>query len=192
MTQTICLEKWALESECVGGEANLQGDSFIVGSNVSTLTGLGHLEGFVLVVWADGQDRGTFTVSGGEIALGATYVTVMAGLSYTGRFKSAKLAHATRDGYVGLSTRKRIHEIGLILQTCHAKGIRFGQDFTTMDELPDIENFAAVDPDSIHERYDKDFIAMPGNWDTDSRLCLEAEAPRPVTVLAAVLNVGVG
>jgi hypothetical protein len=54
--------------------------------------------------------------------------------------------------------------------------------------MPDIENFAAVDQDSIWSQYDGDFIAMPGEWDTDARLCLEASAPKPCTVLAAVLD----
>jgi hypothetical protein len=185
---TTCLEKWAMESECVGGLANLQADSFVVGTNVSTLSGLDRFYGLTLVVWADGKDRGEFLVTGSSINLGATYNTVMAGLPYTAQFKGARLAHATKEGYVGLSMPKRIHEIGLILSNCHAKGIRFGQNFDTMDELPDIENFADVDPDSVHETYDKDFIALPGEWETDARLCLEAQAPRPATVLAAVLN----
>lgn len=185
----ICLEKWALERECVGGQANLQADSFVVGSNVSTLTGLSHLNGQQVVVWADGRDRGTFNVVGGEVVLGATYVTVMAGRPYTAQFKGAKLAHVTQRGYVGLVMPKKIHEIGLILANCHAKGLRFGQNFDTMDELPDIEEFAAVDPNSIHDAYDKRMLALPGEWDVDARLCLEASAPRPVTVMAAILNI---
>ena len=34
-----------------------------------------------------------------------------------------------------------------------------------------------------------DMMSFPGEWNTDSRLCLKAAAPRPCTVLAAVVGV---
>jgi hypothetical protein len=188
LSTVICLEKWALESEAAGGQENLQADSYVTGSG-SSISGLGHLEGLEVVAWGDGQSLGTFTVSSGVVSLGANYNTVMAGLHYRGRFKGSKLAHASPNGYVGLAAQKRIHELGLILANCHAKGIKFGQDFTTMDELPDISSFAAVDPDFVWESYDEGFVSIPGEWTTDARLCLEANAPKPVTILAAIMNV---
>ena len=52
-----CLEKWALESECVGGQSNLQADSFVAGTNVSTLTAA-HLAGKQVVVGQMGLTEG--------------------------------------------------------------------------------------------------------------------------------------
>jgi len=40
----------------------------------------------------------------------------------------------------------------------------------------------------VWESYDQDAVEFPGEYDTDSRICLEANAPRPCTVLAAVLG----
>ncbi|MBZ7490697.1 hypothetical protein FMJ35_30965, partial [Klebsiella michiganensis] len=42
-----CLERWAKESECIGGSLNKQADSFITrsGSARDTLSGLNHIEG---------------------------------------------------------------------------------------------------------------------------------------------------
>jgi hypothetical protein len=42
---------------------------------------------------------------------------------------------------------------------------------------------------SVWESYDEDMIEFPGEWDTDNRMCLEANAPRPCTILAASIIV---
>jgi len=52
-----------------------------------------------------------------------------------------------------------------------------------------VESGAVIDPDSVWESYDEGMIEFPGDWSTDNRVCLEAAAPRPCTVLAVVLNV---
>lgn len=43
-------------------------------------------------------------------------------------------------------------------------------------------------PDYIHTSYDNDGFPVNGTWDTDSRLYLKATAPRPCTVMAAVIS----
>ena len=194
------LEKWALESECQGGTLNKQADSFTVFENASpsaTVTGLSHLEGKDVVAWADGKclrdedgEIETFTVSGGQISLtqeGAAYLatTGVVGLPYMGRYRSTKLALAQGDGGQSLFANKKIDQLGLILHNTHAKGIKYGPDFDNMDEMPEREGDALVDPDTIHEHYHEPMMEFNGAWTTDSRLCLEANAPRPVTVLAA-------
>ena len=42
--------------------------------------------------------------------------------------------------------------------------------------------------DLLHVRTAQDLepIVFPGNWSTDSRICLKAAAPRNVTILAAI------
>lgn len=183
------IEQWAREDQCVGGTVNRQADSFVVGSgSTSTITGLSHLEGESVVVWADGEDKGTFTVSSGQIDVGETVTQWCVGLPYTATYKSAKLAGQTNLG-LSLTQRSRINKIGLILADVHAQGLEFGPDFTTMDNLPGIEDEAAVDADAVRAAYDEDMITFPGEWSTDNRICLRATAPRPVKVLAAVLNV---
>lgn len=182
-------EKWALESEARGGDVTKCADSFVTGTGPDTvLAGLDHLEGEEVVVWADGVDQGAYTVSGGEITVDTSVTNWCAGLTYQARYKSAKLAGQTSLG-LSLTQRNRINKIGLILADTHAQGITFGPDFTTMDGLPLMEDGVAVDGDAVWEDYDRDMIEFPGDWSTDSRVCLEANAPRPCTVLAAVMNV---
>lgn len=183
-------EKWALESECRGGTLSRCADSFkeISQSSSTTITGLSHLEGEEVVIWANGKDLGTKTVASGQITgLSEAVTTAIVGLTYRARFKSTKLAFASGMG-TALNQRKRVNSLGLILADTHAQGLRYGPDFVTMDELPLIEQGAAVDEDSVWEAYDEDMIEFPGEWSTDSRICLEANAPRPCTILAATIS----
>jgi hypothetical protein len=179
-------ERWALESECVGGTLNKQADSFITGTGA--VSGLGHLEGEEIVVWADGVDQGTYTVSGGDASVTPTPTSWIAGLGYTARYKSTKLAYAVQGG-TALCMKKRINRLGVIAVNLHPQGLEYGPDFDTMDNLPLIEGGTDVDQAVVREAYDEEMFAFPGDWSTDSRLCLRATAPRPVTLLAAVIDI---
>lgn len=184
-----CLERWAKESECVGGSLNKQADSFTasVGSSISTLSGLSHIEGKTVVVWADGKDIGTRMVSGGAIVLGASYSNVIAGLGYTAKYKSSKLAYAAGMG-TALAQRKRVDHLALIMRNTHYRGMTYGPDFDTQDDLPAEEFANPTASNTVWESYDRDSFEFDGSWDTDSRICLVAAAPRPVTVLAAIVS----
>jgi hypothetical protein len=76
----------------------------------------------------------------------------------------------------------------LLLDT-HYQGLEFGQDFTTMDNLPLVEDGTETTADTVWTDFDAPMMPLPGRWDTDARLCLRATAPRPATVAAAVLDV---
>lgn len=190
----VCyLEKWAVEEDCIGGLLNKQADSFVVYDSTATTTiaGLDHLEGEEVIAWGDGidlspgagDDQTTYTVSSGSITLPSAVSKACVGLPYSARYKSRKLVEGG-----GLTQRKRVDHLGLLLQNTHALGLRYGPDFTTMDDLPMVEKSADVDQDSIWESYDEDSMEFPGEWNTDSRICLEASAPRPCTVLAALVR----
>lgn len=182
-------EKWALQSECRGGLTNKQADSFVYdASDASTITGLSHLEGEEVVAWAAGQDLGTFTVSGGSITLPERVGYRCAGLSYRARFKSAKLAYVVPQGRSALGAKKKVHQLGLVLLDTHAQGITYGGDFDTMDDLPQVVEGETIDTDTVHDTLENVLVTFPGNWTRDARLCLEANAPRPATVLACVVD----
>ncbi|QKJ88015.1 hypothetical protein PMPD1_3082 [Paramixta manurensis] len=185
-----CLERWSLESECRGGQLTKLADSHIVytGSPVSNIAGLDHLEGKEVVCWADGFDIGTMIVSGGSISLPLPKSNIVVGLGYSAPYKSAKLAYSAGMG-TALSQRKRVDRVGLILSDTHAQGLMYGPDFEIMDDMPRDECGAYVPDGKIWDAYDNDAIEFPGDWDTDSRICLMAKAPRPVTILAAIIGI---
>lgn len=183
-SDVIYREEWAKETECRGGDVSRCADSFLVGAG--RVDGLDHLNGRRVVVWADGKDQGEFDVSNGTID--QTFSNWCVGLGYTARYKSAKLAVNLRDTGSSLLMRSRIDHIGLIMADTHAQGLKYGPSFDVLDDLPQVENGAVVDPDTVWESYDEDVIEFPGEWSTDSRICLEAQAPRPCTVLAAIMS----
>ncbi len=179
-------------------------DSFVAFTNSpasAAVTGLDHLEGESVVVFADGKaledssgDIATFTVSSGSIAMtdgGAAYAAEqgIVGLAFRGRFKSTKLAYASQLGSA-LTQRKRLSHLGLIMANTHAQGVTYGPDFDTLDALPAIDDEGAeVASHTIHEAYDKDMFEWPGGWGTDERMCLEMNAPRPATVMGVVVGI---
>ena len=182
-------EKWTLENENKGGSVNKLADSHIIYSGASTdiITGLDHLEGESVVVWGNTKDLGTYTVTSGQITLTEEVTWASIGLTYGADFKSAKPALATAHGS-SLLQKKIIPQMGLLLADTHAKGLKYGPDFDHLDDLPARENGAIVGDDEIWEEYDEEAFAFPGNWDTDSRVCLRATAPRPCTLLALVVT----
>ena len=180
-------EEMARLDECTGGATCFICDSSISGTGV--ISGLDHLEGETVVVWADGVDQGSHAVSSGALpTLTTSFTAWVAGLGYDATFKSAKLVGQTGMG-VSLTQRTRINAIGMILADTHAQGLEYGPDFDTLDGLPLTEDGTDVDGDAVHTAYDEGMIEFPGDWDTDNRICLKASAPRPCSVLAAVINV---
>lgn len=191
-------EQWALESEARGGTSNKQADSFVYYSGVATaaITGLGHLEGEEVIAWADGIDyspgtganQTTYTVSGGQITLPDSVTTACVGLPYAAQFKSTKLAYIAAPGKSALGAKKIIDTLGLVLADTHAKGIQYGPDFDTLDDMPEMEAYAEVGADTVHADYEAPPFEFSGEWTTDARVCLQANAPRPCTVLGAIID----
>lgn len=194
--------KWALESECVGGTLNKQLDIFLLytGGASTVVTVTPFLAGDTVAVWANGKclvdgngDVQLFTVTDGGgspnyITLPSSLTNLVIGLVYTARYRSTKLAYASELG-TALNQRKKIDYLGLILQYTHHKGLKAGRDFNNMTNLPQVKDEIDVAADTIHTDWDQPPGMFDGSWNTDSRLCLEANAPRPCTVNAAILTI---
>ena len=191
------LERFARADQCSGLPAARLADAHYIysGAAVTTITGLSHLNGEDVVVWGytsgatSGQDLGTFTVSSNQITgLGASVVWACVGLAYTATFKSAKLAYGAEMG-TALTQKKQVVDLGLILRNTHYQGLSYGQREDVLDELPLVEDGTVTPADTVWEEFEGGRIKVPGEWDTDARLHLVATAPKPVTVLAAVVGV---
>lgn len=194
------IEKWARDDECLGGTLNKQADSFLTysGAPTTTLTAP-HLANEQLIVWADGFDyspddpdtgvQTLFTADGsGNITLPAAVSNAVFGRPYMARWQSTKLAYAAQMG-TALTMKKIISQVGLVLADAHPYGLKVGQDFDHLDDLPLVRsNGAEIDPDTVQTAADIESFPINGTWDTDSRLCLQAKAPRSVCVLAAVIG----
>ncbi len=182
--------KWALESEAEGGTINKMADSFVHYSGAPTTapftTELLHLRDETVVIWADGIDIGTDVVTAGGALTNALAVAaseVIVGLGYTAQYKSAKLAELTG---IGLLEKKKVNRIGFIAQNMHYQGLQYGPDFNNLQDLPKVSRGQVQTPNQIYATYHEDDFPFGGTWDEDSRICLQAAAPRPCTILAVI------
>lgn len=181
-------EKWARESECVGGSMSKCADSFVYSTSAGGQLSAAHLEGEEVVIWADGQDRGTATVTGGVIDLGGTYTNACAGLAYTARWRSAKLAYVIDQGWSGLGQVGRVNSVSFILADTHPQGVKYGRDFDNLDDLPRVIEGEEVDQDTTIANMDTVPVMFNGEFGADTRLCFQSAAPRPCTILAVVIG----
>lgn len=184
------LERWAYEEDCWGATMSKCADSHVVGTIVAdtTLPGFGHLIGQEIVLWGDARDLGTFVVDGsGNVTVPTPIANYCGGLAYEAKFKSAKLTYAAQAGSA-LNQKKRVDQMGLVMMNTHHQGIQYGKDFDSLVDLPLVYKGESMAADGVYIFYDDEQFPFPGNWDTDSRICLKASAPRPCTVQAVVIG----
>lgn len=164
------------------------------GDPVAELTGLSAYEGLTAEVFADQQPSGHLSrlgpiiVSGGKITLpiNRRASNIVAMFGYVAPFQSAKLAYGATQG-TPLTMKKKIDHLGLILFDSHHQGVKYGQGFNLLDDLPQVERGDVVPDDTVWGEIDLPVTELGGSWDTDARLCLLAQAPLPCTLGAAVI-----
>jgi hypothetical protein len=208
------LEKWAMETECEGDTGlHWLADCAVSFSDTGRSTSFSaaalHLAGKQVIAWGDldtgstpyvdlssgvGALQATYTVDTGtgDIAFPALTSGVhqgVVGLPYKATWISSKLAYAAEAG-TALVQQKRFAQVGLVAYNIHARGLEVGNDTGRLKGLPSmIENGGRVDPDKIFRTFDQLAFAVDGKYSTDERLVLRATAPRPCTLLAAVVAV---
>jgi hypothetical protein len=151
---------------------------------VTTITGLGHLEGESVKVYADGAVHPDRVVAGGQVTLDAPAAKVVAGLGYRHVYESLKWeagsATGTAQGQV-----KRIDGVTLVL--LEALNAHVGPAPGRLRPVP----FRAVgDPmDQPVPLYTGEkFIEFDGDYALDTRVRVEGSDPVPFTLLAIAPN----
>jgi hypothetical protein len=194
------LLKWSLESQAIGGLNNYMADAWLQYDSVpiDTMTGLNHLAGLEVCVWADGAyvGNGTVTQFGTPGELDLTNLTlngapsdagqssnVIVGLQYTAQFKSSKLASIQG---IGLLEHKMVTRLGFIAENMHYQGLQYGPTFDQLYDLPMVEDGQVTPEDTIWDTYHEENFAFGGEWEVDSRVCLQGQAPKPATLLCAI------
>lgn len=147
-----------------------------------TLTGLQHLAGETVKVWADGAVLGDYVVSGsGTVNLGVFYANIVAGLPYTGEYTSNKLSGFVR--YSTLTRRKRVLGVGMIARDICRAGFLVGSNADNLYPLPLIERGREVDLNRLISVYDEPSFEFSGDFDVDSRVHIKCEAPCKIMAL---------
>lgn len=158
------------------------------GTAATTITGLSHLEGEAVKVWADGKSIPNMTVSGGQITLPAAASKVHVGLAYKWRWESLKLAVGAQAG-TSVTKIKAITSIAVVvLDTGTFKATTVAYDETSGRRQHDLYTF--------NFRRDRDEVgqAIPlhtgetsfspeSSYTGDARIYAESDEPVPFTLL---------
>lgn len=139
----------------------------------TTISGLSHLEGQTVKIWADGVEHAERTVTSGAITLSAAASVVIVGLNIRSRGKMLPLEAGAADG-TALGKTRRTHRVGVLLH--RTQGFKLGMsfddlyqiDFGTGDDL-----FTGVISENVNADYD--FY---------NQICWEQTGPSPGTILA--------
>lgn len=191
----VYIEKLATEDEAEGEADNYMLDCAIkiTQSSSTTISGLSHLEGQQVIVWSNGvalrDQSNKATVASGAITVSSAVTSAIVGLPYEGQYKSTKLAYAAGLG-TALVQRKRIDHLGIIARNICLDGVTLGPSFTSQFGMPKInpETGASVAAGTVIADYDFDASGFAGGWSTDSRICMEFQAPYPAKILGLVVS----
>lgn len=154
----------------------------------STVTGLDHLEGETVQVYADGFVQDDKTVSSGSITLDDAASVVHVGKQYERRWKSLKLAFGANEG-TAVAKPKTIADLGVVLMETGAGALSFATE--DVDGENAFTQLVTRDAGQINDDPTPFFtgekkLGVAAGYDTDLRLVIKGTAPLPSTVLGLV------
>jgi hypothetical protein len=158
---------------------------------VSTISGLGHLEGKQVWALADGVVEGPFTVTGGALSAPLTNpaTNIVVGLKYTQQIQTLYLT--MDDLQPGSIQGKRKFIPSVVLRLDCTKGIEVGQDFDNLTPVPDCgdidTNFVGLNPGELFAG--DAFVNIGATWDDKGEICIQQNHPLPVAVLGIIVQV---
>ena len=146
----------------------------------STITGLSHLEGQTVGVYADGAIQSDKKVSSGSISLDSAASVVQVGLRYAHLYKTLKIEGGNPAG-TAIGKKKRIH--GITVAVLNSLTLKIGPATGNLQSL----DFRKIsDPmDSVAPLFTGEkWIEFEGDWETDSRIVIQSDDPAPFVLLA--------
>lgn len=152
---------------------------------VTTVSGLGHLEGEVVNVVADGGFVGTKTVESGSFTLEYPASIVHAGIPYTAKLRTLDLNLPRNDG-TSAGRPKRVNKVIVRVKDskCGSVGVN---RYTDMDELamPEISKWGF--PDDLNTA---DISSKPySEYEAEASITVMQDKPFPLTVLALMAEI---
>lgn len=183
------------ESEAVGGTLNKMLDDavFYEGAATSTITGLGHLNGVIPGVWADGaQVDVSAPVASASLTLPADASAAVVGRPYVSDWKGAKVAYGAQGG-TALTKPKRLQELALVCVDTCLDGLRLGvsEEAEYVHDAPRVIHSEQIAPGRVFSEIDIPLEPIGGGNYPDPRPIIRNIAPNPATVTALVYKVEV-
>ncbi len=148
----------------------------------TTIERLDYLEGQVVQVLGDGLYLGTFTVSGGAIALGGvtTYSTLVIGLAYENLIETQPVDAGSGIGS-SQGAIKRIHKAMLRFRASAAAQVGYGSTFEELKFTSDPSSPIPLLTDDIK-------MDFPGDYDIGARIIIKNSKPLPCNVTCLTLT----
>lgn len=167
-----------------------QEDAFFVHSGLTydstpatTISGLDHLEGESVTVFADGAVQNSKTVASGAITLDHSASVVQVGLSYSSILKTMPIEYGASNG-TAQTKWKKIFDI--FVRLYRTLGLKVG-DATAQDEVPFRTTSDPMDDAPPLFTGDKR-VKTNNGWDRDQQIYVVHDSPTPCTLLALILN----
>jgi hypothetical protein len=150
------------------------------GTAATIITGLDHLEGQTVKVWANAAVQSDKVVSSGNITLDNAASKVQIGLSFTHKLATLKIEGGNKAG-TSVGKTKRFSGVTFVLLNSHT--IEYGPSPSelTKNDLREVSDYM----DTGTPLYTGELaVEFDGNWETDPRIYIESNDPAPFTILA--------
>lgn len=152
------------------------------GPPVTTLSGLGHLEGKTVAILADGATHPDKVVTAGAITLDRPTTRAHVGLGYTSTLKSMPFEAGTALGSAQ-GRPKAVH--ALTIRFLNTLGASFGAALDRLDVIPFRTSADPMGQPPALFSGDKR-VVFPNGYEVDPRVMVVQDLPLPMTVLAVV------
>ena len=153
----------------------------------ANITGLGHLEGETVSIWADATPSGGAlpvddeTVSSGFITISGVYFQAQVGLPYTHTLKTLKIEGGNPAGTAVGRVKKISHVTAIVLNTHRFK-------FDVDDGTSVTKEFRTAEADAL-KTGETDPLKPEGGWKRDTRITISDNSPAPFELLALVPHI---
>lgn len=158
---------------------------------VTTISGLGHLEGQVVDILADGASHPQRTVTGGSITLQQPASKVHIGLAFVTKLKTMRLNAGAQDG-TSQGKRGRINQA--VVRLLETTSLKYGAYFTDMFDVDFRNALMPMDnpPDVFGKAEATDVLLdWPGEYDVTPWLCFQVDQPMAATIVSLMPQVSV-
>jgi hypothetical protein len=157
------------------------------GSAATVISGLGHLEGEIVQILADGSTHPDKTVSSGQITLDRSATKVHVGLGFTSKVETLRIDAGSASGSAQGKT-KRISEVTVRLY--RSVGLKVGTSTSELDTIPFRSSAAGMGQAVPLFTGDKT-IEFRGGFDDDATIVVQQDQPLPTSLLAIFPTVSV-
>ena len=152
------------------------------GPPVTTLSGLGHLEGQEVAILVDGAVHPNLTVESGSITLQYPGSIIHVGLPYTARLRTMPIEAGAADG-VAMGKTMRINNIVMRFDQT-GPGVFYGPDGTRLDELHPRRTTDLMDNPVPVFTGNTPALPWPGEYQQSPQLVVEHRLPTACTLVA--------